>query len=541
MSVTPRSMSRRAGVAAWALLGLIVLAATAVRLRLLDIPLDRDEGEYAYFGQLLLQGIPPYTTAYNLKLPGIYAVYAGMFAAFGQTPVGIHFGLLIANVTACVLTFLLAARLFTPVAGIVAAATFAVLSLSSRLYGLAAYAEHFVLLPALAGALLLLTAVESGRLRALFASGVLFGLALVIKQSGAAFVLFGVLYALTRTVLPAATGSGLRRLAPTSVLLGGALLPYVSVCLALTLAGAFENFWFWTSTYAYYYASEISLSGALRLLALTLGEILATTYLVVALAAIGAAALVLDRAGRARRAFVALFALCAFTGTAAGLHFRPQYFLLQLPAVALLGGIAVDATARRLGASAPALRIVVPLSLAILPLAILLYGERSILLERSPERLARVLYALNPFPESIEVARYIKARTGDGEKLAVIGSEPQIYFYAHRPAATGFVYTYALMEENNPYASRMQRQMIDDIERARPRFVVLVNASVSWGVRPGSDRTLFQWWEGYQRDFDRVGFVDITDHGTTYVWGGDAAGYVPRSLVWLAVFERKAG
>ena len=81
MSVTPRSMSRRAGVAAWALLGLIVLAATAVRLRLLDIPLDRDEGEYAYFGQLLLQGIPPYTTAYNLKLPGIYAVYAGMFAA----------------------------------------------------------------------------------------------------------------------------------------------------------------------------------------------------------------------------------------------------------------------------------------------------------------------------------------------------------------------------------------------------------------------------------------------------------------------------
>ena len=45
MSVTPRSMSRRAGVAAWALLGLIVLAATAVRLRLLDIPLDRDEGE----------------------------------------------------------------------------------------------------------------------------------------------------------------------------------------------------------------------------------------------------------------------------------------------------------------------------------------------------------------------------------------------------------------------------------------------------------------------------------------------------------------
>jgi len=39
-------------------------------------PLDRDEGEYAYFGQLLLEGVPPYAGAYNLKVPGIYGAYA---------------------------------------------------------------------------------------------------------------------------------------------------------------------------------------------------------------------------------------------------------------------------------------------------------------------------------------------------------------------------------------------------------------------------------------------------------------------------------
>ena len=38
-----------------------VLALVAVaRLRLLAFPLERDEGEYAYAGQLILQGIPPY-------------------------------------------------------------------------------------------------------------------------------------------------------------------------------------------------------------------------------------------------------------------------------------------------------------------------------------------------------------------------------------------------------------------------------------------------------------------------------------------------
>ena len=52
----------------------VVLAAAAlvalVRMRLVDLPLERDEGEYAYAGQLLLQGVPPYELAYNMKFPG---------------------------------------------------------------------------------------------------------------------------------------------------------------------------------------------------------------------------------------------------------------------------------------------------------------------------------------------------------------------------------------------------------------------------------------------------------------------------------------
>ncbi|MEI8358775.1 MAG: hypothetical protein WCH13_09845, partial [Deltaproteobacteria bacterium] len=35
-------------------------AATAIRWHLLDVPLERDEGEYAYAGRLLLEGVPPF-------------------------------------------------------------------------------------------------------------------------------------------------------------------------------------------------------------------------------------------------------------------------------------------------------------------------------------------------------------------------------------------------------------------------------------------------------------------------------------------------
>src|SRR5207244_12299100 len=44
---------------AWILTALIMVGAAALRLPLLDVPLDRDEGEYAYVARLLLDGIPP--------------------------------------------------------------------------------------------------------------------------------------------------------------------------------------------------------------------------------------------------------------------------------------------------------------------------------------------------------------------------------------------------------------------------------------------------------------------------------------------------
>src|SRR6476659_7962083 len=71
--------------------------AAFVRIRLLEMPLERDEGEYAYAGQLMLQGIPPYKLAYNMKLPGTYAAYALIMAALGETPRGIHLGVMLGN------------------------------------------------------------------------------------------------------------------------------------------------------------------------------------------------------------------------------------------------------------------------------------------------------------------------------------------------------------------------------------------------------------------------------------------------------------
>src|SRR5438445_8075949 len=144
----------------WILAAIVFGVIIAIRIRLLGIPLERDEGEYAYAGQLILQGIPPYKLAYNMKFPGTYAAYAVIMSIFGQTVTGIHLGLLLVNAATVALVFLLGRKLMNSTAGIAAAASYAVLSVSPSVLGFAGHATHFAMLPVLAGALILLH--ESG-------------------------------------------------------------------------------------------------------------------------------------------------------------------------------------------------------------------------------------------------------------------------------------------------------------------------------------------------------------------------------------------
>ena len=103
------------------LLLLTIVFFALIRYRLRDMPIERDEGEYAYAGQLLAKGIPPYKLAYNMKLPGVYVAYAGIMKVFGETPRGIHIGLLLLNAATSLLVYFLAAHISGRLAGLVAA------------------------------------------------------------------------------------------------------------------------------------------------------------------------------------------------------------------------------------------------------------------------------------------------------------------------------------------------------------------------------------------------------------------------------------
>lgn len=495
---------------AWIVLLVAVLFALAVRVRVRELPLERDEGEYAYAGQLLLQGVPPYQLAYNMKLPGTYVAYAVILAVFGETPAGIHLGLAVVNVACIVMVFFLGRRLLDAVTGAVAALSYAMLSTSPALQGVSGHATHFVVLCALGGVLLLMRACESNRGRMFLLSGLLFGLAFLMKQPGITFGLFALVYVAWRNFdagkfdVPALWRQG-------GALAVGVALPYVLTCLWLWQAGVFKAFLFWTVGYAHEYVTTIPWSLLRESLHVAGGFTLYPTLAFWILAGVGAVAMWWEPRLRGKHFFVMALVVASFAATSAGLYFRPHYFITAAPVLALLGGIAVSRAVQQLlhERSVELFPALATQGVFVLAVGVALLVDGESWFSRKPAELSQRMMNSTIFIESATVADYLRANVAKDARVAVIGSEPQIYFQSGRRSATGYIYMYGLMGVH-PLARQMQDELIREVEAARPEWVVYVHNQNSWLAVAGADEHIFKWWQDYWKaNYDLVRTVNI--------------------------------
>lgn len=519
---------------------IVVVLVTYIRVYFLNVPLERDEGEYAYAGRLILQGIPPYANLYTMKLPGVFAAYAGILRLFGQTHWGIHLGLLTVNMLTAFAIVLLGRAVAGLTTGICAGIFFAVLSLSPSVQGIFANAEHFVILFAVSGLLVMTGGGSKKNPIRLFFAGCLLGMAFLMKQHGAAFVAFAILYFFYDRLK---TDKGDR--GPLSVQLAGlavgGLSPLIVTGLVLWKAGVFEQFRFWTLTYAAKYVSSGSYTPTVGELTTIGTTVLGAAPLVWIFAALGLTSLLWDEKNKQRMVFLSGFALFSAAAVCPGLIFRPHYFILLLPAVSLMAGAGVCAAGRL--ASGTRYRTVagaIPVLLVIPAVAQSMYIQREFYFETTPPAASRIVYGPNPFPEALRIGEYIDKHANPEDRIVVLGSEPEIYFYAKRRAATSYVYMYPLMEDHR-FALQMQRELIKQIESVSPRFLVLVNVWDSWCDTPQSDRTIFRWAEAYLRQwYEPVGLADIISlRETRYWWKGGGTAYSPQSKSYLAIYQRK--
>ena len=523
-------------LALWLLFGATLVAVTWARIRLLGLPLERDEGEYAYTGQLLLQGIPPYKLAYSMKFPGTAASYALLMSIFGDTTTGIHLGLIVINLVTVGLIFFLGRYLLSELAGLAAAAAYGVISLMPYVLAQAAHATHFVVLPAIAGTSVLLRALDRQSRILILASGCLFGLALLMKQPGLFFVLFGIVYLFSRgrSEHVKLRQSALRSL----IFLLGVTVPLLVTCLLLWNVGVFEQFWFWTIKYAGRYGSQVSIADGLRIFANNLPNAVGTAWPIWGIAASGLVMCMVNRTLRTRAVFLTTFAFFSILAVCPGFYFRPHYFILVLPAVSLLAGVAVTAALDTIRFGAQNFRFVVLLLFGF-ALAWPIWAEADFFFERPLAEANRMVNGTNPFPESIKIGEYIRAQSSVSDTIAVLGSEPQIYFYSRRHSATGYIYTYGLMEPQ-PYAHQMQQEMMREIETAHPKFLVMVVVNKSWLAGRDSDQSILRWADAYcDANYEEVGLINISDRGTDYYLSGRPPNVTP-TADHILIYRRKA-
>jgi hypothetical protein len=166
-------------------------------------------------------------------------------------------------------------------------------------------------------------------------------------------------------------------------------------------------------------------------------------------------------------------------------------------------------------------------------------GQRDVFFSLSSAGVTRAVYGTNPFLESVEVAKYVRDRSSPGDRIAVMGSEPEIYFYSERRSAARYPYLYALLE-GHPLARRMQDDMIREIDAARPKWLIVVRVPQSWLIRPDSDRTILTWTAAYLGAHYAVeGIVEIHgDRPSTYRFGPSAVTSPPEGSTYILVCRR---
>jgi len=392
----------------------------------------------------------------------------------------------------------------------VAAGAYTILAAAPTTLGLEGHAAHFVALFATAGLCLFLPfrgAIGWGRA---LAGGFMLGMAMLMIQHGIFFCLWGMIF--LATAGPRPPGMVWTKRLPLMAACGlGMALPLGVTCLVLWHAGVLGRFWFWTISYARQYVSLMPLADVPMKFLTGFSQAVGGNALLWITALIGLRLLWLDPRLRKWRFALIGFAVASLLATCPGFYFRPHYFLVTLPAVALLAGCCVSGMEsmypNRAGSAVS--RKAWPGVVFALMVAASVFLNRQVWFEWKPAQASREIYGFDLFSQAGAAAAFVQTSTPPDARVAVLGSEPEIYFLSHRRSATSYLYTYALMEPQ-PFARRMQQEMIGEIESARPACVAVLTFNDSWISRPESDHEIFDWWDSYRTNYDLVRSLSIT-------------------------------
>ncbi|HJT31828.1 MAG TPA: hypothetical protein VJ783_07220 [Pirellulales bacterium] len=479
------------------------------------MPLARDQGHFAYAGQVILDGGLPYRDVFDQKGPATHYTFALALVLFGQTAWGVRFFFFLVALVTTQLAAALGERLAGPGARLACALAMA-LALVQGDEGIAwhtAQVEDLLLLLQLAAVCLYANDVAvCSRGRTALAAGLL-GLSCVYKPTAAVPALAALAIA-GRSLVSSDQAARLPRRTWLAYSLAGFLLPSVAALAYLTACGALSDFWMVMVEFNSAYAElKNGLAKGLSMLVTRWGRL-------TVLASLGA---VMARAPKAKTTDRLLWAL-TFANLATIIwqgKYWPYHWTPLIGCLAIFAGVA----AARVGAdlrerlfqaghegrgylaaglaSVGLLTVAVPVDFKCLlniwqDTAQLAAGRQTLEGFRAPYECGAVDADIHR-----QAADYIRARTLPDEKLLVWGYETVLNFLADRRAPTRFAVDRILCLNGFQRQTEWRAEFLAALGRKPPAYIVLVdhNGTGLWRESTDELRQFREFRELLERDY----------------------------------------
>lgn len=524
------------------LLIILLILVAYIRSNFLNIPFERDEGAYSYYGKLLLEGKTPYVDFYEQKFPGIFFFFAFIVGVFGDTVKGMHTGFIFINLISITMIYLSVKRLFNSYSAIISAVTFAIISMTPNLSGFTVQSEHGVAFFTSLGIFFYTYTRTSEKIIYYFLMGISMGAAFMTKTTGLFVATWGGFILLVDFFF-----SKEKRLKKLFFQIAsyciGIFLVIGVLFLIIYIKGSFEQMIFWTYNIPKKYVSKVPFEEGIKYFKYTRDSILANYKFFWYHALLAIPICLLKSINWRTKIFAISLALFSSMTIVPGFYFYGHYWIQLIPGLAVLAGVTshgiLNSLQSQFKINGNQLRYIY-IGLFVIVTFVHLDGQKSYYFKPNYDRILRAVYGNNPFPESMAIANFINNNSKPEDQIIVMGSEPQIYFYTKKKCPSRHAY-FAAIVDNIPEHKQWQREFVTDVEKAKPRYFIFFNHPISLFVQPNTDKYVFDWANKYvSENYQIVGLADMIDGGmTNYVWKDALSSYKPQGQNMIYIYERK--
>jgi Dolichyl-phosphate-mannose-protein mannosyltransferase len=524
-------------------LGIVLLLIYMIRKNYLNIPFERDEGSYAYSGKIILDGAIPFIDIGSQRLDGVFYAYSVLVWLFGYSVKNLHMAFLVMNMASATMLFFLTRKLSNNMGGLAAAAFFALLSMIPSVSGFTIQSEHIVAFLIIAAFLALFHFFETNKILLLIVSGILFSFAFQVKQTSFFYGIIGGALLLFKGFFE--DKSSIKTNIVNAVLFGTAVVvPILFDLLMIYKNGAWNDFNLWFFDIRKQYTSLISFDQGLEYLKGNMIGIYRDYKPFWIFSFIATIGIFFTSISLWKKIAVATLNIAGFLTVVPGYHYYGHYFLQWIPAVSIAAAMFVfsiqDLMIRfKLNS---VIAIVVPLVLIIIPVYLNLKELNRYYFKPNLTQVLRAVYGFNPFPESKVIADKLNSVMKEEDKIAVFGTEIQMYVYTNKKSPSRFAGSGALLEFPVKQSNDWQREFIADVEKAKPRFLIFFNHPISWMANPKTENLIFPWFDKFTAaNYKIYGFADMLEGSTNYVWEPniDMVNNPPKAQYRIYIFERK--